>query len=913
MRRRLLTLVPLVGLTLGSALAEPVTPQRVMEFKSLKDPVIADSGAAVAFTAQPDRGNPEGRIRLANGELITIERAEKPELTADGRFALFEQPVALLEQENASAKARKKLKSGRVLVNVDTGEQTAFERVKKAAFSDDGRLLVILFEPDEPESKDKENGDEESTEPEKPSIDDKELGSRLLVRDLNRGETVEFEAVRDFALSEKGGALAFSTSVEAGKGNAVFRLDEALKAKPVFEQDGQGTGALAWDRNGLQLAFTWGDLTELPRHREHRVGLLSDGELRWQDLNHADFMVSGHSELSFSRDGERLFIGRQARVAKVPEKPKFDSEADLTDTDRLLARADLVLWHGDDEQIKTREMNRYDKELKRTFQGVWHLKRDRFVQLTDAEVPDLELADNARYLLASSDKPYRKMISWAGFYRDWYLVDLNSGDRRALAVQLGSDDKPTLGPNDGHVLWHVRDALHHHDIKKNRTRQLASGFANEDHDYPSPAPGYGFGPWLANDAGVLVYDKFDIWRFDAASGKLNRLTKGRENSTLYRALDTDKDALFVAADAELLVHSTNEQSKAEGLHRLPLATGDMTLWQQGDYRVKLVGKAEAAETLVLSFERYDQYPDLYLSNGPQGEPKRLTQLGEQLEGLDWGEAKLVRWQTEDGVDLKGVLITPPGYDGKVPLPTMIYFYRFMSDRLHAFPQMAINHRPNFPWYASDGYAIFLPDVVFEVGEPGPASLKALLSGARKLVEMGVADPKAIGLQGHSWAGYQSAYIATQTDFFASVVTGAPVSNMTSAYTGIRLGSGLGRQFQYEAGQSRIGKTLYEAPERYIENSPIFYADNIKTPMVIMFGDVDDAVPWEQGIELYLAMRRLNKPVVMLQYQDEPHHPKQYPNKLDYSVKMKAFFDYTLKGAPAPDWWVSGQPFSKPDK
>ncbi len=913
MRRRLLTLVPLLGLAWGSALAAPVTPQSVMEFKSLKDPVVADNGAAVAFTAQPDRGNPEGRIRLANGELITVERAKEPVLSADGRFALFVQPVALLEWANASKKERKELKAGRVLVNLESGEQTVFERVKEAAFSDDGRLLVILFEPEEKAKPEKDNGDDEKGAAEQPGIDDKELGSPLWVRDLTRGETAQFEAVRDFALSEKGSALAFSTSAEAGKGNGVYRLDALLQAQPVFTQDGQSTGALVWDRHGKQLAFTWGDLSEKPRHREHRVGLLSEGELRWQELNHADFMVSGHSDLTFSRDGERLFIGRQARVAKVAEKPKFESEADLTDTDRLLARADLVLWHGDDEQIKTREMDQYDKERKRTFQGVWQLKSDRFVQLTDAEVPDLQLADNARYLLASSDKPYRKMISWAGFYRDWYLVDLNSGDRRALAVQVGSGDTPTLGPDDRHVLWHVRDALHHHDIKANRTRKLASGFANEDHDYPSPAPGYGFGPWLAHDAGVLVYDKFDIWRFDTAKGTLNRLTKGRESDTLYRVEVTDKDALFVPADAELLVHSVNEQSKAEGLHRLTLANGTLSVWQQGDYRITLVAKAEAADTLVISYERYDRYPDLYLSNGPHGTPSQLTQLGRQLDGLDWGQAQLVRWQTEDGVDLKGVLITPPGYDGKTPLPTMIYFYRIMSDRLHAFPQMAINHRPNFPWYASDGYAIFLPDVVFEVGRPGQASLKALLSGARKLVDMGVADPRAIGLQGHSWAGYQSAYIATQTDFFASVVTGAPVANMTSAYTGIRLGSGLGRQFQYETGQSRIGQTLYEAPELYIENSPIFYADNIKTPMVIMFGDEDDAVPWEQGIELYLAMRRLAKPVVMLQYEDEPHHPKQYANKLDYSIKMKAFFDHTLKGAPAPQWWVSGQPYLKPDK
>ncbi|MBY5992756.1 S9 family peptidase [Ferrimonas balearica] len=912
MRRRIRNLLPLLGILATPLLAAPVTPEAVMGFKSLKDPVLAGNGAVVAFTAAPDRGDPQGRVRRSDGQLFTLERAQKPIVNANGRFVLFEQPVPLLEQENAGAKERKGLKAGRVLIQTQTGKQERFERVKAAAFSHDGRLLVIHFEPEQSEAA--EPADEaKSEEDAAPSIDEADLGSALLVRDLTDGSEQRFADVRHFALPKKGSALAFSTSAKEGKGNALYRLDPALKPVLVHQQDGYGTGALVWDRSGAVLGFSWGSLQAKARQREHLVGLFARDALRWQELNHADFMVSAYSDLAFSRDGQRLFIGRQARLPAVPEKPQFGQAEDLTNRDLLLARADLVLWHGDDEQIKTREMHQYDKERKRTYPGVWHLGDDTYVQLTDSEVPTLVMGDNPNHLLASSDKPYRKMISWAGFYKDWYLVDLKTGQRRALAVQLGSADTPTLAPGGSQVLWHVRDGLYHHDVQRNRTRKLADGFSNEDHDYPSPAPGYGFGPWLSGDAGALVYDKYDIWRFDSASGKLNRLTEGREADTLYRVQTTDPDALSVAASAELLVHGVNEQSKAEGLYRLALADGSLSPWQQGDYRVKFLAKAAEADTLMLSFERYDRFPDLYLSANASSEPEQLSRLGDQLDRLDWGQAQLVRWETEDGQPLKGVLITPPGYDGQRPLPTMIYFYRFMSDRLHAFPQMAINHRPNFPWYASEGYAIFLPDVVFEVGRPGPASLKALLSGADKIVEMGVADPKAIGLQGHSWAGYQSAYIVTQTDRFASVVTGAPVSNMTSAYTGIRLGSGLGRQFQYESGQSRIGPSLYEAPDLYIENSPVFYADKVKTPMVIMFGDVDDAVPWQQGIELYLAMRRLAKPVVMLQYQNEPHHPKQYPNKLDYTLKMKAFFDFTLKGAPAPDWWVNGLPYRKPDQ
>jgi dipeptidyl aminopeptidase/acylaminoacyl peptidase len=219
--------------------------------------------------------------------------------------------------------------------------------------------------------------------------------------------------------------------------------------------------------------------------------------------------------------------------------------------------------------------------------------------------------------------------------------------------------------------------------------------------------------------------------------------------------------------------------------------------------------------------------------------------------------------------------------------------------------MVVNHRPNFPFYASSGYAIFLPDIKYEVGRPGYSAVKCLKSGVQKIIEMGAADPDAIGLHGHSWSGYQAAFVVTQIDIFACAIAGAPVSNMTSAYSGIRWGTGLARQWQYEKQQSRIGGTLWNSFQKYFDNSPVFFADKTNTPLLIQHGDEDEAVPWYQSIELYLAMRRLNKDCIFLQYRGEPHHLKKYANKLDYSIKMKEYFDHYLKGEPAADWIKDG--------
>ncbi|MGD9253762.1 MAG: prolyl oligopeptidase family serine peptidase, partial [Holophagae bacterium] len=325
-------------------------------------------------------------------------------------------------------------------------------------------------------------------------------------------------------------------------------------------------------------------------------------------------------------------------------------------------------------------------------------------------------------------------------------------------------------------------------------------------------------------------------------------------------------------------------------------------------KLHLEAKAAEADRVLFTRERYDEFPDLWITDLAFDDPKKLSDANPQIADFAWGSAELVEWSSADGIPLQGVLIKPGHFEPGTRYPVLTYYYRFFSQRLHEFNEPVVNHRPSFPIYASNGYAVFLPDIRFEVGLPGPAATKCLVPGLQKLVDMGVADPDALGLHGHSWSGYQTAFVVTQTDLFAAAVAGAPVSNMTSAYSGIRWGTGLSRQFQYEKSQSRIGGSLWEARDLYIENSPVFFADRIDTPLLIQHGDKDEAVPWYQAIELYLACRRLDKNCIFLQYRDEPHHLKIYANKLDYSIKMKQFFDHYLKGEPAPAWITEGVPY-----
>ena len=507
------------------------------------------------------------------------------------------------------------------------------------------------------------------------------------------------------------------------------------------------------------------------------------------------------------------------------------------------------------------------------------------------------------------------------------MVDLQTGERRSVATRLADgfgDHAASLSPGGRFVVFYRHGAWYLFDADapadqagpRNLTADLGVPFADEDHDYPAEAPGYELGEWLADESAVLIHDKYDVWQvFTTTDARAPlRLTAGRADLRTFRVIDLDPERDDLDPGAPLLLQALHQHEKHSGFYAGRLGrAGTVHLEESGAHRLRVIAKAEDAARLLFTRENYREFPDLRVVDLDLGAPalrheRRLSDVNPQIADFAWGEAELVEWTNLDGVKMQGALIKPGNYEPGKRYPVLVYYYRFFSQRVVEFNEPVINHRPNFPLYASNGYAVFLPDVRFEIGRPGFSAVKSLVPGIQKLVDMGIADPDAIGLHGHSWSGYQTAFVVTQTDIFKAAVAGAPVSNMTSAYSGIRLGSGRARQFQYEKSQSRIGASLWEDLPSYLENSPVFQLDHLKTPLLIEFGDADEAVPWQQGIELYLACRRLDKPCIFLQYRGEPHHLKKYSNKLDYSIKMKEFFDHHLKGAPAPAWMTEGVPF-----
>jgi dipeptidyl aminopeptidase/acylaminoacyl peptidase len=759
-----------------------------------------------------------------------------------------------------------------------------------------------------------------------------------VIRDLASGAEQEFQAVRTFVFPESGQWLAMAVAGPDGQTDGVYAVDLATAAaQPLSTSSFSSVGSLSWAEDGTRLAWVLAPEDESGELGEGLVQAWDGGTVRDvvgpEDLS-GDRMVPADTQLRWSDDGQRLFFG--TRVGEAPgggsEPPDGaepeEASTDPFDIDAILQDREVDVWHTFDPLINPNQKQTWRRRQARTDLAMVDLASGRVVQLGDAQLDASAPARSARFALASSGTPYLRERTWVGTMEDRYVVSLQDGERQMFAEAFRGGTSaanqwvgvfaPALSqsPEGRFVAWFQDDHWHLFDAEtgesRNLTQDMDVAFYDVDHDYPQPRGGHGVGGWLAGDEAVLIHDKYDVWQFPTDGGEPLNLTggQGREARLVLRVLSVDPDAGPYAPGDRVHLASFGEDDKAFGFWTAQASRVGLGPLLVAPKRFRVVAKADEADVVLFTREDYDEFPDLWVSGADFGNPTRVTDVNPGLiERFAWGTSELVEWTSDDGTPLQGVVIKPGNYEPGRRYPVLTYFYRFFSQRLHEFNQPVINHRPSFPIYASDGYIVFLPDVRFEVGRPGMSSLKSVVPGVKKLVDMGLADPDALGLHGHSWSGYTTSYIVTQTNIFAAAVAGAPVSNMTSAYGGIRWGTGLARQFQYEQSQSRLSGSLWEARQEYVENSPLFYADRVETPLVIMHGDEDEAVPWYQSIEFYLGLRRHGKHAVFLQYRGEPHHPQEYSNKLDYSIRMKAFFDHHLKGGPAPLWWTEGVPYS----
>jgi dipeptidyl aminopeptidase/acylaminoacyl peptidase len=670
-----------------------------------------------------------------------------------------------------------------------------------------------------------------------------------------------------------------------------------------------------WDKEGKQLAYLIEkDSTDKALQKNYTLAYYK------HEMDSAQFVfnktaivmpnqytIGGDKKLNFSKSGALLSFGVQPILpVKDTSLPEFD-------------RVSLDIWNYNDANLQSTQLKSLETSLKGTEAMIYRPASSQFTYLgkiNDRQI-QMTMEGDGQVAIANIDSNFTIASQWEGYgKRDLYALNTMTGQKQLIQKGLkGSLVTPSYDGNLVVFYDEISKQFKSYNTTTLQTKQIAKDIQfplyDEDNDVPDEPNAYGIAMWMDNHKSFILYDRYDLWLVDATGLNASQLlTKGRASKKEYRFVKLDDDKKFIGFKDQILLRVYNEVDKKEGIALLDMSNKALfTITEQPMHFTTIVSAKKSNQLIVMQEDEKNAANIFaYTLTQEKQNPIALTAINPQQANYNWMQSQLVKWKAYTGRTAEGVLYLPEDFDAKKKYPMIVYFYERSNQTLHNYlAPSPTPSRLNIPFFVSRGYVVFVPDIWYKKGYPGQGAYDYIVSGTRAMVQKGFIDSTRIGLQGQSWGGYQIAYLITKTNLYAAAWAGAPVVNMTSAYGGIRWGAGINRQFQYEKTQSRIGANLWERPDLYIKNSPLFELNKVKTPIVIMSNDADDAVPWYQGIEMFTAMRRLAKPIWMLVYNNEAHNLVERKNRKDIQIREQQFFDHYLKGAPMPIWMSKGVP------
>jgi len=939
--RRLAVVFVLAAFTLAPAMAQrvpkkPISYDAYDSWRSIQGTQISRDGVWLAYTLAPQDGDGELLVRnLQTGKEWRLSRGSGAVITADAKFVVYS--VAPPKADVDKAKKDKKKpeeqpKNSLGILNLATGEVATVERVKSFKVAEDGTTrIAYLLEAPLPKPEEKKEADKkeaqakepEKKEPEakapaakgedaakKPKEKKKDPGTELVIRELATGKTVSMAEVVEYAWNKPGSLLAYAVSCKKPEddGAAIWRVADG---KTISLLKGLGHyKSFTFDEKGGQLAF-------LSDRDDYKADVSPYKLYYWADPAAAAEIASGKAKgmpqgmavsengrVSFSKDGTKLFFGYAA-----PPQPEPAEDAP--------APVKVDIWNTKDQDLQPMQKVNADQEKKRSFSAVIHFlpKERRLVPLAGSDMPGLILSEDSKVAIGLSSLPYRMLVSWDQGYSDVFLINVADGSRKKLLEKFPGS--VVISPGGQYLLYYDEVGRNWFSYRIldgktfNLTEKLGVNFFQEESDTPSDPGSYGNAGWVEGDKAVLIYDQYDIWEVkpDGSGARLATAGLGRKDRVVFRYTRLDPEERTISAKAPLLLSAMDDATKGTGFYRVSL--GSSAPPEKIIMMNKLMSglrKAKNAEVYLFTIQTFSEFPNLWTSSAGFWDMKKVSDANPQQSEYIWGRSELIKYLNADGRMLDAILTKPDNFDPDKKYPLMVYIYEKLADGLNRFSNPGPATSINPARYVSNGYILLQPDIVYETGYPGSDALKCVLPAVQTVLGMGFIDPKRIGIQGHSWGGYQITYMITQTDIFAAVEAGASVANMTSAYGGIRWGSGMVREFQYEKTQSRIGATLFNRALQFIENSPVFWVERVKTPYLTIHNDEDDAVPWYQGIEFFTAMRRLGKEAYMFNFNTEKHGLRERENQKYWTIHLDEFFDHFLLGKPRPEWMEKGVPY-----
>lgn len=865
--------------------SKSLTVDDLVTWQRITDREISDNGKWVACKMEPWEGDATVYLYAAQGqETATFSPADKFAFSASSGYLVVTQTPGKSTVDSLKVLKTKedKMPMNTLVIYSVAGKKETIDSLKTFKLADEADWIAY------------QRGRKDST---------------LYVRSLDGSKTFQFPTVTDFQFAKKSGMLYYTSAAEGEAG--IFTLNPE-KGSPALIKEGKGVfKQTTFDEKGERLAFLYcADKDSsykalslwLSEHNAPAKEIATRGNKAFP----AEWVINENGMLQFSKSASRLFFGTS------PEPRQKDT------TQLAENRPNVQVWSWDEPVQYTVQNYNKEKDLKKSYQAVYNLGNGSIFQLANEELPNIQLGNegDAALALLSTSRPYSLSSMWEARTRsDYYTVSLDNGERKQIAQ--ADYGRFRLSPQGKYAYWYGETDSCWYTIalaegKRYRLTTPESFPAwDEENDVPNHPYAHGAAGWTANDQNLLIYDRYDIWKFDptAATSPINLTVNGRKEKLSYRLEQLDKEARFIDLGKPQLLKGFNETTKGYGFYnaRLSAPAAPKTLLA-GNYMLRSINKAKNTDDVIYTMETFQQYPDIHYSTLAFKKSVQLTHGDKQQEGFIWGTAELVSWISLDGRPLEGVVYKPANFDPNKKYPMMVNFYERNSETLYNY-RMPEPHRSTIDYhlYNSNEYVIFNPDIRYVDGYPGESCYNCLMPGITMMIAKGYINEKGIGAQGHSWGGYQIAYLATRTNLFSAIESGAPVVNMFSAYGGIRWGSGMARSFQYEHTQSRLGATPWSSPLRYLENSPLFTMDKVQTPILIMHNDADGHVPWYQGIEYFVAMKRLGKPCWLLNYTGEPHWPMHMANRIDFQRRMFQFFNHYLKNQKMPKWMSEGVP------
>lgn len=655
------------------------------------------------------------------------------------------------------------------------------------------------------------------------------------------------------------------------------------------------------------IAFLSSNDTTKTKQFELSYGIIKNGKTSVvldtaSTLLNSKLGVSENRKLSFSFNNKELFFGVSDRVKQEPKDSLLDSE-----------KAKLDLWSYTDKRLQPQQLVELKEDKKKTDLYVYHTDLKTINKLSnDSLNVNLPRKLKSNYLIASNEIPYQASYQWdSPFRKDHYRISVLDGKIEPL--HLGTGFGGQLSPL-GNFYTYYDGAQKEHllvDVKTKKTTCINCErkdvkWEEDLNGTPQLADAFGIIGWLKDEKAVLIQSEFDVWKYELETKSLTALTKekGWKSTEKFGFYNGQKDSLFMDVSNGYFI-GTSEITHATTIYN---STTLDTLYFSNHALVDL-DVSDNQSSILLRKSSVKDYPEALLLDVDFKNERQVSKTNPQQSAYNWATVEKIKWTSYDGIELEGLVYKPEDFNEDKSYPMIVYYYELSTDGFHNHSAPRPTASIIYPTeYASAGYVVFIPNIRYREGHPAKSAYDCIMSGTDKVLKLYPnIDSKKMGLQGQSWGGYQTAQLVTMTDRYAAAMAGAPVANMFSAYGGIRWGTGFNRQFQYEKQQSRIGKTIWEAPELYYENSPLFHIPKIKTPLLIMSNDNDGAVPWYQGIEMYTGMKRLGKPCWMLNYNGDEHNLMIEANRFDLSIRMRQFFDYYLQDAPAPKWLIEGIP------